>query len=113
MATWTVGIFNPALDDWASYYAERVEFYFEANGVTDPFKKRSRLLSSCGSLTYKLMCNLTAPLTPMEMTYKDIFKRIHDHYQHKTSTAVEHLKFHSRVCISNESIAMVRILRRC
>ena len=104
MATWTVGEFNPALDDWTSY-AERVEFYFEANGVTDASKKRARLLSSCGAQTYKLIRNLTAPSTPMEMTYKDIVKRVHDHYQPKTSTAVERLKFHSRVRKSNESVA--------
>ena len=41
----------------------------------------------------------------MEMTYKDIVKRVHDHYQPKTSTAVERLKFHSRVRKSNESVA--------
>ena len=104
MATWTVGEFNPALDDWTSY-SERVKFYFEANGVTDTSKKRARLLSSCGAQKYKLIRNLTAPSTPMEMTYKDIVKRVHDHYQPKTSTAVERLEFHSRVRKSNESVA--------
>ena len=38
-------------EDW-SEYIERLEFYFEANGVSDGEKQRAILLSVCGSKTY-------------------------------------------------------------
>ena len=61
--TWTVGEFTAGVEDWESF-VERVEFFFQANGVEDPERKRALLLSSCGTSTYKLIRNLLVPSKP-------------------------------------------------
>ena len=68
---WTVGEFNPNLDNWVTY-SEQVEFYLQANEVNDPEKKRAHLLSPCGAPMYKLICSLNSPATPQQSSYKDI-----------------------------------------
>ena len=57
MATWIIDEFNHALNDWASYM-DKVEFYFEANGITDASKKLAWLLSFCGALTDSQLLHL-------------------------------------------------------
>ena len=36
----SVGEFNPAKEDWSTYSA-RMDFYFQANGVTEADRKRA------------------------------------------------------------------------
>ena len=55
--TWNVGEFTAGVKDWESF-VERVEFFFQANGVEDPERKRALLLRSYGTSTYKLIRNL-------------------------------------------------------
>ena len=55
-------------EEW-SEYIEILEFYFEANGVSD--KQRAILLSVCGSKTYKLIRNLTTPEKPADKTFTE------------------------------------------
>ena len=52
--------FNPQTDDW-NMYIEQLKLFFEANNVSDDSKKRAILLSSYGTVTYKLFKGLTAP----------------------------------------------------
>ena len=47
----TLTAFNPREEDW-SEYAERLKFYFAANGITVDAKKRAILLSSVGPSTF-------------------------------------------------------------
>ena len=49
--------FDPSHKAWATY-VERLEFYFIANGIEDPEKKRAVLLTVSGPATY----NLSAPM---------------------------------------------------
>ena len=53
--------FDPSHKAWATY-VERLEFYFIANGIEDPEKKRAVLLTVSGPATYKLIRNLSAPM---------------------------------------------------
>ncbi len=85
-----VGEFTACVEDCL----ERVKFFFQANGVEDPERKRALLLSSCGISTYKLIRNLLVPSKPASVTYKDIVDRVRAHYQRASSTPVEQLKFH-------------------
>ena len=43
----TVGEFDPTKEDWSTYSA-RMDFYFQANGVTEADTKRAILLSCSG-----------------------------------------------------------------
>ena len=42
--------FDPSHETWATY-VERLEFYFIANGIDDPVKKRAVLLTVSGPAT--------------------------------------------------------------
>ena len=48
----TVGPFDPAVDDWV-VYCERLEQFFQANGVAAAEKQRAVLLSVCGNSTHR------------------------------------------------------------
>ena len=50
----TVSQYQQSKENWKTY-VERLNHYFIANDVADDGKKRSILLSACGSSTYKLM----------------------------------------------------------
>ena len=63
--------FDPSHEAWATY-VERLEFYFIANGIEDPEKKRAVLLTVSGPATYKLIRNLSAP---MQQTGGEIVRR--------------------------------------
>ena len=58
-------------EEW-SQCIERLESYFEANGVDNADKQREILLSVCGSKTYKLIRYLTMPGKPSDKTFKEI-----------------------------------------
>ncbi|KAL5479657.1 hypothetical protein EMCRGX_G023208 [Ephydatia muelleri] len=69
----TVGPFDPAVDDWV-VYCERLEQFFQANGVATAEKQRAVLLSVCGSSTYLLIRNLVSPEMPTDKTYVQLVK---------------------------------------
>ena len=55
-----IGPFKTEEEEWTQY-AERLEFFFAANGVTDEKKKKAILLSVCGAQTCQLIRTLSAP----------------------------------------------------
>ena len=88
-----------------SQYIERLEFYFEANGVDNVDKQRAILLSVCGSKTYKLIRNLTMPGKPSDKTFKEIVELVQNHENPKPSAIVQRFKFNTRFRKPGESIA--------
>ena len=75
----TVGPFDPAVDDWV-VYCERLEQFFQANGVATAEKQRAVLLSVCGSPTYLLIRNLVvSPEKPTDKTYVQLVKMVREH----------------------------------
>ena len=91
-------------EDW-SEYIERLEFYFEANGVSDGEKQRAILLSVCGSKTYKLIRNLTTPQKPSDKTFAELVDLVQGHQHPKPSAIVQRFKFNTRFRKPGESIA--------
>ena len=91
-------------EDW-SEYIERLEFYFEANGVSDGDKQRAILLSVCGSKTYKLIRNLTTPEKPSHKTFAELVHLVQRHQHPKPSAIVQRFKFNTRFRKPGESIA--------
>ncbi|KAL9961177.1 hypothetical protein ACROYT_G030075 [Oculina patagonica] len=57
-------------EDWR-HYIERVNYFFEANEITDPDNKRSIFLVSVGAKTYKLIRSLVAPEDPKDKSYEN------------------------------------------
>ena len=91
-------------DDWLQY-VERLEFYFEAQDITDGGKKRATLLSVCGAQTYKLICDLVAPQKPKDKTFAELKDVVQKHLKPKPSVIVQRYKFHTRGQHSGESVA--------
>ena len=61
--------FDRVAEDW-EVFTEQLTHYFTANAIEDPAKKRSFLLSTCGTTTYKLIKTL---VSPAEVTTKSIW----------------------------------------
>ena len=86
-------------------YAERLEHFFAANGITDEGKQRAVLLSVVGATTYRILWNVVSPSKPGEKTYAALVEALSQHFKHKPSEIVERFKFHSRVHKAGESVA--------
>ena len=83
-----VGEFDSSLDGWTS----RLDHYLAANEVQDHNRRRSIVWSTCGAATYRLIRNLTTPLSLVEKTYKEIIELVQQHYN---PAIVQRLKFNS------------------
>ena len=79
--------------------------YFIANDVADEGKKRSILLSACGSSTYKLIRSLVEVGQLATTPYSEITKLVAGYYQPILSEIVQRYKFNTRVRASGELIA--------
>ena len=52
--------FDISKDDWTSYVL-KLEYYFEANNVTEAGKKKSILLAVCGPAAFRRISSLLTP----------------------------------------------------
>lgn len=59
-------------------------------------KRRSILLSVCGSKIYKLMSDLLAQNKPGTKTFDELVKLVQDHHAPKPLEIVQRFKFHNR-----------------
>ena len=100
----SVGEFDPVKEEWSTY-SSRLDYYFEANGVEDPERKRAILLSVSGVETFKLVTNLTSPNSPKDYSFREIVELISEHYNPKKSQAVHRFKFNSRTRHQGESVS--------
>ena len=48
-----IGAYDPKVEEWPNY-VERLEGYFDANGITDGGKKRSVFIAVVGPRSYNL-----------------------------------------------------------
>lgn len=97
---------------WDSY-AERVEFFFTANNITDENKKKAILLTSIGDKTYETIRALAAPETPKDLSYADIVSKLKEHLNPAPNEIIQRFHFRKRVQGEGETIAaFVADLRR-
>lgn len=89
---------------WTAW-SERLEFFFQANEITDPVKKRALLLTLCGAETYETVQALTAPNKPAEVSFEDIMSLLRQHYDPRPSELFSRSKFQRRDQQPGESIA--------
>ena len=104
--------YNKQNEDWMSY-TERLEQYFQANGVIDADKQRAIFLSVCGPSMYQTIRNLVAPKKPTEFTLKELIEKVENHLNPSKSVIVHRFYFNTRVMKREESISdYVSELRR-
>ena len=104
MAHTTIGHvepFQPGTDDWEQY-EERLQQYFQANGLEED-KKRAVFLTVIGAQTYSLLSSLVAPDKPSTKTYEDLTTVLKNHLKPKTLVIAERFKFHKRNQGENET----------
>ena len=104
--------FDGDQEEW-SQYQERLEYFFQANGIKNADKKRAVFLSLIGASTYKRLRNLIAPAKPDTKTYAQLVKALADHFSPTPTESVQRFKFHSRVCRPGESVATFVSELRC
>ena len=50
----SLAAFDSAAEDWTEYI-KHLQFYFDANGISDAAKQRAVLLSCCGPSMFQLL----------------------------------------------------------
>ena len=77
-----IGEFQPSVEDWMQY-AECLEFFFPANGITTAEKKHATFLVVVGPTTYKPLCSMLASNKPGDVAFNEMVKVLSDHYSPK------------------------------
>ena len=97
--------FIPSQESWSSY-TERLEYYFIANDVQDPAKKKAILLTVCGPSTFQLLKNLLQPNMPESKAYTDLVDLLSNHLNPTSSVIMQRFKFNTRTRKDTESVAI-------
>ena len=91
--------FDPAVAEWANY-VERLEQFFEANGLVGEdkaTKRRSTFLSVIGLGPFKLLRSLVAPAKPSEKTFEQLTELLKRHYSPPPSEVMQCFRLNTRV----------------
>ena len=97
-----IDIFQPESEEFSAYL-ERVELYFEANGIKED-KQVPVFLSLLGAKTYSLLRTLVAPESPRSKSFKTLADLLKDHYEPKPLVIAERFTFHRRNQRREESV---------
>ena len=62
-------------------YIDRIQFYFEANSVTEDTKKRAVLLTVIGPQQFRLLKDLCAPAKPGTKTFEELSQQLKNHHE--------------------------------
>ena len=82
--------------DWIQYI-ERMEYYFQANKITEGDTKRAVLISATGEKVYKLMRSLISPAKPNNKSFGQLVEAMKGHLCPPPSEIALHYKFNSRI----------------
>ena len=99
-----IGAYDPAAEEWPNY-VERLEGFFDANGITAPEKKRSVFIAVVGPKSYNLLKNLVAPTKPKEKTLDELLATLTQHYRPTPSEVMQRFRFNTRTRKEGESVA--------
>ena len=88
-------------------YAEQLEFFFVANGVTDSKQKKAVLLTNLPTDMYQLAKDLMAPILLREdsLTYDTIVERLQKQLKPQKSALVARYEFDNRARNAGESVS--------
>ena len=85
-------------------YVELLQFFLEANAVTDPGKERVTFLSVMSLTTFQLLRSLIVPESPTK-SLEDLIEVLRSHYNPVPSEIVECYTFHTRVRRPGETVS--------
>ena len=91
--------------DWIQYI-ERMEYYFQANKITEGDTKRAILNSTMGEKAYKLTRSLISPAKPNNKSFGQLVEAMRGHLCPQTSKIVQCHKFNFRIRQDGESVAV-------
>ncbi|KFD46136.1 hypothetical protein M513_12978 [Trichuris suis] len=101
---------NPAF--WLEY-SERLQFHFEANGISGTSKRLAVLCSVCGPKTYSIIRSLTFPDSPASKSFEQVLKLLNDHFLPKSSEIYHRFVYQRRLQRPDETVSSyVAELRR-
>ncbi|XP_066490543.1 uncharacterized protein [Tiliqua scincoides] len=111
-------VFDPAFPELWDNYAERLEFFLEARGITEAALKRATLLSVCGAATFEIAQSLVAPNELRTTSYRDIMTLLKSHFSPLPSRIARRHAFYKRNQAAGEPIpvfvaALRQLARRC
>ena len=92
-------------EDDRNIYIEQLQFFFEANRISDESQRKAILLSSCRITTYKLFKGLTALSKLGEKTFDELKQLLH-HQNSCPNMIAKRFKFNSCVRNANKSVSM-------
>ena len=78
-----------------SNYLERVEFFFQANGIADG-KEVPVFPSIAGGSVYALIRSLLSPVKPQEKIFDELKAELKKHFEPKKVVIAERFNFHRR-----------------
>ena len=84
-------------------YLERLQLYFEANGVKDE-NKVAVLLTVIGARAYETLRSLLAPALALDTSFGELLGVLKQHYDPQPLVTVEQFRFYQRSQTANESI---------
>ncbi|XP_064483025.1 uncharacterized protein LOC135395867 [Ornithodoros turicata] len=96
--------FDPNMSDGWECYLERINLYFEANGISDAGRRKSVFLTLCGSETYRLVRSLSLPRKLAECSYQEVHNALTEHFAPQPSEILLRFHFHKRDQQEGESI---------
>ena len=91
-------------EDW-NQYAERLEHFFTANGITSDEKKQAVFLTIIGAKAYKQLRSLIAPAKPGEKDFTVLAEAMKNHYTPAPSGIVQRFRFNSCFRRPGESVS--------
>ena len=88
-------------------YAEQLEFFFVANGVTDSEQKKAVLLTNLPTETYQLAKDLMTPILVRgdSLTYDTIVERLQKQLKPQKSALVARYEFDNRARNAGETVS--------
>ena len=96
-------------DSNINQYIERLEQYFEANGVSvdsaDLHKRRATLVSVIGAKTYDVLSDLCSLSAPSDKMYAQLATILRNHFAPKKLVIAKRYRFHSCVQREGESVS--------
>ena len=96
----TLALFDLDEEDWVKY-ADRLSYYFTANGITDGTGKRAILVSCCGPATFYLMKSLVFLEQLYDFSFQQLVEKVKLHRELKVSIIVQ---FNTRNRYLDESV---------
>uniref|UniRef100_A0A1X7VAB1 Retrotransposon gag domain-containing protein n=1 Tax=Amphimedon queenslandica TaxID=400682 RepID=A0A1X7VAB1_AMPQE len=99
-----MGTFDSAREPWISY-AERLNFYFLANGITEDETQKAIFITIVGTQTYSLLKSLLQPQTPRTASLDEMKSALEAHISPKPSSILQRYEFYTRIRKPTETVA--------